>query len=139
MTEIKFEVLGEPKALKRHRTFRRGNFVGNYDPSANDKNDFLRLAHEHAPEKPLDCPLMMNVAFYFPHPKSHYRTGKNSGELKLGIQELHTKRPDIDNLLKFIADALNGVYFRDDSCICTCHAVKRYSERPRTEILIREI
>jgi len=139
MTEIRFEVLGEPKALKRHRTFRRGNFVGNYDPSAGDKNDFLRLAHEHAPEKPLDCPLLLNVAFYFPHPKSHYRTGKNSGELKPNIPVYHTKKPDVSNLIKFIEDSLNNVFYRDDSLISKVMGCKKYSDKPRTEIHIKEI
>ena len=47
------------------------------------------------------------------------------------------KRPDVDNLLKLVCDALNGVAWKDDSDIASTFAVKGYSEVPRTEIEIK--
>lgn len=138
MTDYEFTVLGEPQALKRHRTFRRGNFVGTYDPSKADKKDFVAAIQQNAPPKPIDAPLAITVKFYFSRPKSHYRTGKYAGVLKPNAPIWHTKRPDIDNLLKFIADSLNGVFWRDDTLICQVVKMsKRYSDRPRTEIYIK--
>lgn len=49
----------------------------------------------------------------------------------------HLKRPDVDNLLKLVCDALNGVAWKDDSDIASIFAVKGYSEHPRTEIEIK--
>ncbi len=134
--KINFTILGNPKALKRHRTFRRGNFVGQYDPSKKEKDDFLVVAHQYAPEKPLDYPLRLDIRFYFERPKSHYRTGKYANELKPNISRWHTTSPDLDNLIKFICDSLNGVFWKDDRCICRLLADKEYDERPRTEITI---
>ena len=37
---IEFQVLGEPKAQMRHRTFKKGDFTGAYDPSKAIKKDY---------------------------------------------------------------------------------------------------
>lgn len=132
---IRFIVHGTPKALKRHRT---GKF-GNYDPSKLDKETFLILAHKHRPSKPLDCPIKLSLTFQFPRPKSHFGTGKNSERLKDNAPYWHTSTPDTDNLVKMVADALNGVYWKDDSCICDISAIKMYSQSPKTIVVIEEI
>lgn len=38
-----------------------------------------------------------------------------------------TVRPDLDNLVKLVLDALNGVAYADDSQIVRIHAFKKYS------------
>jgi Holliday junction resolvase RusA-like endonuclease len=47
--------------------------------------------------------------------------------------------PDFDNLEKFAVDSINKIVFEDDKQIVSCRTDKRYSERPRTEILIKEL
>jgi Holliday junction resolvase RusA-like endonuclease len=52
---------------------------------------------------------------------------------------LHTKRPDLDNIIKAVLDALNKT-LQDDAQVCTIHAYKYYAERnqnARTEVTIR--
>ena len=54
---------------------------------------------------------------------------------------LHTKKPDIDNLIKYVLDALQGHngYFVDDAQIIRIYAEKIYADDdPRTEIMIVE-
>lgn len=127
-------VLGDPKPQKRHRHFQRGKFSGTYDPSKDDKESFASILQREAPEKPIDVPIRLDLDFYMARPKNHYKTGKNSDMLKENAPEYHSGRPDMDNLIKFVQDALNGIYYRDDALICVLHARKYYSERPRTEI-----
>lgn len=134
--QIKLEILGNPLALKRHRTFRRGNFVGQYDPSQNEKKDFLLTVQNKAPEKPITGSVMLTLVFFMARPKGHYGTGKNTGILKPNTPLWHTKRPDLSNLTKFVEDALNGIFWSDDSVISKLTAIKIYDEKPRTEILI---
>lgn len=50
-----------------------------------------------------------------------------------------TKRPDTDNILKIIQDALNGVAYRDDAQIVESICEKYYSDKPRVEVRIEEI
>ena len=136
---IKFEILGSPEALKRHRTFQRGNYVGTYDPSKGDKQSFLELAHKHAPAKPLAGPIFLGLTLIFPRPKSHYRSGKHSHELKKTAPKWHTGRPDKDNVDKFVMDALNNVFWVDDSQICSSVTYKLYGDKPRTIVEIEEL
>ena len=39
------------------------------------------------------------------------------------------KKPDIDNLVKFVLDAANGVLFKDDSQVVRVLATKMYDDR----------
>jgi hypothetical protein len=48
----------------------------------------------------------------------------------------HNKKPDLDNLCKFILDTMNGLVFKDDSQICAMGAKKIYSSKPGTLIKI---
>lgn len=129
-------ILGEPTAQKRHRTVRVAGFNRNYDPSASDKKDFLSIVQDNAPDKPYDMPLRLIVDAFFTRPKSHFGSGKNAGVLKETAPINHISRPDWDNVGKFISDALNKIYWRDDSVLCEVGVRKRYSENPRIEIKI---
>ena len=75
-------------------------------------------------------------------PKSHFRTGKFKEYIKeKWIRLPHTKKPDIDNLIKFVLDALQGQngYFLDDSQVIRVYAEKIYTDDyPHTEIMILE-
>lgn len=133
---IEIIILGDPKAQKRHRTFQRGKFAGRYDPSANEKADFLTAIQNNAPEKPLAGPIFLMLIFYMQRPKGHYGTGKNVGELKVSAPLRHTKKPDIDNLAKFVLDAMKGIFWRDDSVISKLNVTKIYDDKPRTLIQI---
>jgi len=129
---ITFEVLGNPKALKRHRTFFKNGRRINTDPSKGDKADFLTQALASRPDKPLTGPLKMQIEFFMPRPKNHFGTGKNASNLKDSAPWWHTSRPDLDNMIKLVKDALDGVFYKDDSQICTLHAAKAYTtQAPR--------
>ena len=75
-------------------------------------------------------------------PKFHYRTGKFADLLKDKWQKIAMdKKPDIDNLIKYVLDALQGHngYFVDDAQIIRIYAEKIYADDdPRTEIMIVE-
>lgn len=138
MEPIRLVIPGEPKAQKRHRSTSINGFIRNYDPSQSSKKDFLCAVMNNAPEKPLEYPIHIDLFFYFSRPKSHYGTGKNASNLKPSAPRFHTTKPDIDNLYKFVTDALNKIYYRDDSLISEVYMMKIYSERPRIEIVISQ-
>lgn len=49
-------------------------------------------------------------------------------------------RPDIDNVLKNLLDAMNGLIWRDDSQVVQLFAEKRHDEKePRVEVEIWEV
>jgi Holliday junction resolvase RusA-like endonuclease len=47
-----------------------------------------------------------------------------------------TGRPDLDNVIKSILDALNGVAYSDDSAVISVTAEKRYAENPRVDVML---
>jgi Holliday junction resolvase RusA-like endonuclease len=131
MKDIVITVLGNPKGLKRHRSVRCGKFIRQYDPSAPDKADFLAMAYSSKPDEPTKGRVMIRVDAYFPRPKTHYNS---KGILRDTAPSAHTSRPDYDNILKFISDALNGVFYHDDSQIFSAYITKLYDENPRTVV-----
>ena len=63
-----------------------------------------------------------------PRPKSHFRTGKYYGMLKNTAPLHHVKTPDLDNLVKFVLDAMNKVFYVDDSQVTEIITTKEYSD-----------
>ena len=47
-------------------------------------------------------------------------------------------KPDLDNVVKAVLDALNGVVYRDDAQVVNLVATKRYATEPRVEVYVFE-
>jgi len=133
MKEILFEVPFAPTPQQRHRTSGKRT----YDPSAKDKADFLALVRHHAPESPVQGVIRVSIGFGFRRPKSHFGAGKNAGVLKKTAAYEYIKKPDVDNLAKFVLDALNGVFFKDDCQVNFLTAWKHYSESAQIGFCMR--
>ena len=134
-----FTIYGVPKALKRHRHTRFGKV---YDPSYDDKKKYLKKIKSYIPAEPLTQAIRLIIIFYMPRPKSHYRTGRYSHLLKNNHPIYHIFTPDLDNLVKMVADTLNKKFYKDDSQIAQLKAEKVYcdnGDKPRTEIHIEQI
>lgn len=80
--------------------------------------------------------LDMRIMAYYSIPKS---TSKKKKASMLANEIRPTKKPDMDNVVKIIADSLNQVAYRDDTQIVDCQCRKFYSETPRVEVIIRSI
>lgn len=135
MDSIKFFVPGNPKGLKRHRMTKTGH---RYDPSKSEKMDFLAKALEHRPPEPLREQLAVALICIFPRPKSHYRTGKHADELRPDAPRWYASAPDLDNVLKFVGDALNAIFWKDDRQIVAAGVYQVYGIRPGIAVSIME-
>ena len=128
-----------PKPQPRPRITVRGKYAHAYEPK--DITQYKRLVAmkyrlAHKQQLPLTGALSVDVRFYRPVQKS---ISKAERQRRLLGQSLPTVKPDIDNYVKAILDALNGLAFKDDSQIAVLYARKIYSDKPRTEIEITEI
>jgi Holliday junction resolvase RusA-like endonuclease len=70
-------------------------------------------------------------------PKAHYGSGRNADKLKDSAPAFPLGKPDVDKLSRGVMDALTGIIFRDDSCVVTKRASKRYG-RPGVAIEVCE-
>ncbi len=131
MPEITFYAQGEPKGQPRPRAFGRGKMIRVYDPGTAEgwKNQIAVAAKEHIPASPLAGPLYVRLEFYFPRPRGHYRSGKFANTLKESAPAYQTSKPDIDNAIKAVLDALTILRFwNDDSQVCDTRCRKLYDD-----------
>ena len=136
---MKLTIPIEPKPQPRPRVTARGKFAHAYEPKSITQYKRLiasKYRSVYKQQLPLTGALSVDVRFYRPIQKS---ISKIERQRRLLGQSLPTVRPDIDNYVKAILDALNGLAFKDDSQIAVLYARKIYSENPRTEIEITEI
>lgn len=122
-------------------------------PCGKGRPRFTKTGHTYTPEKtatyenrlasqavkavrgvtPIILPVAISIEAYFEIPKSW---GKKKTNEALQGDLLHVSKPDIDNVIKIVLDALNGIVYKDDAQVCSIMAVKQYSNNPRLEIVI---
>jgi len=125
----------EPVCLKRHRHRLKG---GTYDPSKKDKDEFVKLV-QGLPEDKMKNPIKCTLHFYCKRPKNHYKTGKNAHILKDNAPKYNTNNKDLDNMVKFILDALNDKLYIDDCLIVEINCIKTYAENGYIYMKFEEI
>lgn len=74
---------------------------------------------------PRSVGVILRVSFHLARPKSLPKK-----------QEAHTKRPDVDKLVRSCLDALTGILFEDDAQVMCLVATKRYGTPERTEVTV---
>ena len=121
-----FDVQGIPKGQPRPRAFARGGRAAVYDPGTAEgwKGAIALAARPYLPPAPLDCPLRLTVAFFFPRP------GRLSSKKSPDEQIPHTAKPDADNALKAVMDCLTQIgMWRDDALVCSTIVEKYYAAK----------
>ena len=126
--KIDFFIAGIPKAQPRVKAFVRGGHAGVYTPDSADawKQAVRQQAAANAPESLVAHPVRVELDFFLPRPKAHY---KRDGSLKVDRAIWHTSKPDLDNLIKAVTDAITDTkqIWLDDSQICEITATKTYA------------
>ena len=108
-----------------------------YTPSRTvNAENMIRKAWKNAGGEMIHGPVAVSIDFLMQTPKSWSKAKKEMAQ----VQEiLPLKKPDIDNLVKTVLDALNGLAYDDDKQIIELSAHKRYNKYPGTVIRVREI
>ena len=133
---MKIIIPGKPIPLKRPEVrFFSGRAIG-YDPSYKDKVEARKQLITQIKKDNIiyDCPIKMNIIAYMPIPKS--LSQKKQKEL---IGTPHIKRPDLDNIIKFYLDLLEGYAYNRDENICDLNGSKVYDINARVEIIYEKI
>jgi Holliday junction resolvase RusA-like endonuclease len=121
-------IQGEPVAKGRPRMTRRG-FA--YTPAATRKFEAHgRLAAQLAMDgrPPIEAPVRIELLVELPVPAS-WSERKRAAAVVGDVRP--TSRPDIDNFLKAILDAINGIVVADDSQVVETHATKKFGIAPK--------
>jgi Holliday junction resolvase RusA-like endonuclease len=123
----RFTIPGNPIAKHRPRFARRGKFTVTYNDQETEEGRWLWELKQQWREKPIEGPIQLEVAFYMPIPKYL---------MKKWATTPHVKKPDTDNLVKFLKDCCNQTLWKDDSQVWSIKAFKMYSPDPKTVVEI---
>lgn len=137
--KISFTVPGVPVAKGRARSFVRNGHVAHYTPekTANYENLVKVKAEWAMGSNPLiECAVGVDISLFVPIPKSWSKKKQNDALIN---KIRPTSKPDLDNYLKILGDALNGIVWHDDKQVVYVSAGKFYSDVPRAEIEIKAI
>jgi Holliday junction resolvase RusA-like endonuclease len=133
MNKIEITVYGNPVPQGRPRFARVGKFVRTYDPKESVawkdsvKLQAISILRDNYPEWQLiKGAISLNCQFALMRPPS----------VSVKKRPLPTVKPDLDNLLKAVKDALKGIVWVDDSQVTTVTANKIYSEQPGVVIRV---
>ncbi|MGN1337331.1 MAG: RusA family crossover junction endodeoxyribonuclease [Candidatus Coprovivens sp.] len=138
---IEFIVEGDVGAKGRPRFRKFGNYVQTYtDKKTTSYEEHVRNCYfRKYPENQGEIvfidnePISMEICAYVRIPES---ASKKKKEQMLNCDIYPTKKPDYDNIMKIISDALNGICFYDDKQIVEASFKKIYSTVPKVRVII---
>lgn len=137
---ISFTVPAVPVAQPRQRSAVIAGLIRTYTPAKHPVNAFkasCRLCLRDAyTGQPLAGALKLTAVFVMPRPTARIWKRRDMPRYD------HTSRPDLDNLLKSLKDALSGLAWRDDSQVSQVAAWKWVAagdESPHVEVRIEEV
>ena len=140
---VRVWIEGTPVAKLRHRQIRVRTKSGDttqvgYTPAKTKVWErqvaWQAQAMRGSAEWPWEGPVKLHASFVMPVPKSWSRKAQAEA-----LGRPHTKAPDLDNLMKAIQDALNGIAYVDDRQICAMEGVKRYGKVPGVEVALWKV
>lgn len=119
MKQFCLYVPGEPVAKARPRVGKGGRV---YTPRKTQVHESKIREEwlENYEDEPTKNPVKISMTFYLTKPK----------KIPKDFPDTPQKRPDIDNLIKTVLDALNGLAYEDDKQIVKVSARKEWSNRP---------
>lgn len=146
MNKVLFTVYGEPQGKGRPRfsasyskkvkrafvSVRTPEETVTYENLVKTEYEIQTKRHRFDDGDMLD----MRIVAYYGIPKSD---SKKKRKAKLEGKIRPTKKPDVDNVVKVVADSLNGIAYRDDTQIVDVQCRKFYSEQPRIIVSISKI
>lgn len=132
--DLNIYIPGKAVAQGRPRFARRGPGVATYDaPASRDYKSWVRscaiqsMAKQAGEIIPRDVPLHIVLTVSVARPKSIPKS-----------RLLPVVKPDLDNFLKTVQDALEGIVYQADQQIVSVRAVKKYAAADAVEVRITD-
>lgn len=135
MEQFVFEVPGRPQGKGRPRASAVHGHARMRTPAETVQyENWIRLCYQQRyGAQRFAPPVVLEINAYFEIPKSYT---KKKRELCAQGLVRPTCKPDIDNVVKAVADGLNGVAYKDDSGIVEIRCAKRWGSPERLVVRI---
>lgn len=135
-----FRVIGKPQGKARARTFynkKMGRMQSVTPEQTKSYEDLIRWSYKDAGGEYLgEKTLKVNIRAFYEIPKSF---SKKKKELAFAYKLRPTTKPDCDNIIKVVLDALNGVAYYDDKQVLEVSCEKYYNDIGCLVVEIEEI
>lgn len=133
---ITFTVPGDPVGKGRPRATTIGGHARMYTPAKTAAYEELVAVYASAAMKKaplLEHPVRLHLGIYCKVPGTWSK--KRRADALAGI-ERPAKKPDIDNIVKALADGMNGIVYVDDSQIVELACSKWYALEPYVSVSV---
>ena len=131
---LRFEIDGDPVPWMRAGYNKQTGVI--YDRQSKIRSMYKGIFASEYTSAPISGPVEVEILFLLPISQSikgRMRRDMVSNYVK------HIKKPDLDNLEKFILDTMSGIVYVDDCQVIRKIATKRYAERPRVVVTVQAI
>ena len=136
MIAFTLPIVPTAQARARHGVVNGHSVTFKSDRQKANEQTLDALLSRYAPAAPMSGAVALEFIAVFPPPRS---ASKKAREAMLRGTEPHTKKPDLDNLVKQLKDAMTRLQFwRDDRQVVRIVCEKRYGDTGRWEVCIRE-
>lgn len=135
--KIWFTVPGKIVGKGRPRFTTQGRFVRAYTPKPTvEYENKIASCYRQKTSYKSDKALRVKIFAYREIPKSTTKKLKN---WLLEKVFLCTVKPDIDNIIKVVLDALNDVAYYDDIQVCQLVIMREYAENECLKVCVEEV
>jgi Holliday junction resolvase RusA-like endonuclease len=133
---IAFVIPGTPVGKGRPKFARRGAFVTTYTPEKTASyENLVKVKAEEAMRGRtiIDGAVAVQICLFVTPPASWSLKKQRAA---LDHLTMPTAKPDVDNVIKGIFDAMNEIVFRDDKQVVDLSVQKRYAETARAFVKV---
>lgn len=134
VTSITLWLSGQPKGQKRVRHHGKGHWHDK-DQKLAEGNIIRKWEEKGEPRLP-DAALRCDITLYIARPASHFRKDGELSTEGLRHPRPENKKPDVDNALKLVLDAMNKRAYKDDVQIVESFVERHWADWPATKIKI---
>ena len=127
-----FWIPGKPFGKQRPRVTRTGQAYTPKETVSYENLVRTSFVQAYPNYSLIEGPVILMVSAAFPIPESWPKKKKEAAR----NLEIFPGKPDIDNIMKIIQDALNQIAYKDDSQIYDATVRKYYSDTPCVHVLI---
>lgn len=138
MKTYQFVVEGQPKGKGRPRFTTSGGYPRTYTPNETRQyEELIRECFFEQVKEPVDRDKIdtIQILAYYQVPASESKKRK---QLMIDGKIPPTVKPDLDNVIKVVLDALNGLAYNDDKQLLNIYASKFYGAKPMLAVQFSE-
>lgn len=129
-----FSVEGSPRGKGRPRFMRNGHTYT--DDKTREYEERIKKAYLEVSKACSDKSIGIYITIAFAPNRTDTKAMRAA---KLSNELMPRKKPDIDNVVKIVLDALNGVAYKDDTQVNEVTAIRKYDVVPYIQVEIKEI